>query len=854
MAQRISPGKWVGVGPGSTLRRVLPALCLFVGLSSASAGGAQPTSNIVMDGRLEGVAAEALVGPDYEIPASKGVQAGANLFFSYSRFGLAAGESATFTGPAEIARIVNRVTGGEASTIDGLLRSEIAGASVYLLNPNGIVLGENASLDLSGAFHPTTADYLEFADGAAYHARFPERDTTLSIEPIEAFGFLSSDPAALRVEGSQLIVGSVDLRARGQALSLVAGDVVIRGRGDPDRPAYIFTGGERLDLVALDSPGRVRILNVDPTDPTSRAALEVEALPGEALRFGDVRIVDSSTLVTGGPPPGSSFVSTFTPGSGDVRIRARDLMLEDAVIRTITTSAKDAGRVDIRLSGDFSADGRGLNRTTGIAGGSGLAIQLQDPSVMVERSDFVSDATLPGGGALVFRSFDAGDQLIRVEHRARGDGGPIEIRAENIELSGGAKLSSSGLFGGDGGTIDAVASDTIRLAGTRQDGEPGGFFANAQAGADTRSISVVARRLELDDFAGIFGEVSGGGSSGGTGGSIDVDVDQLSIRGSSRIDTTTRGTGSGGRIAIDAAEWIALSGREDDFLFSSVTTFSLADEATGGAGAPPAEPGGPAGRIEIRTPQIRLTDGAGISTSAEGEGDGGVIDLRADVIELETSSITSVSEFGEAGDIYLNGGPLAPDSTAIEKPEGVRAGRRLFLDRSTISTNANDGAGRGGDIVIDPEFVVLRESAITARAVRGQGGNIVIVADQLIRDFDSVINADSQFSTNGQIEITTSGQDLRDDLATLPQAIPDAVELLRERCAARRSGKRIASLVVRGPDRLPASPSDALSGTYSVERPDRRVAAGEPGDVAILQVADPNSPVELILGCPATKS
>src|SRR5579875_3522252 len=61
---------------------------------------------------------------------------------------------------------LNRVTGGYISSIDGLLH---ATGSVYLLNPNGVIIGKGGVVDVGGSFLATTlnlndADFLKGGD------------------------------------------------------------------------------------------------------------------------------------------------------------------------------------------------------------------------------------------------------------------------------------------------------------------------------------------------------------------------------------------------------------------------------------------------------------------------------------------------------------------------------------------------------------------------------------------------------------------------------------------------------------------------------------------------------------------
>src|SRR5262249_8502004 len=145
----------------------------------------------------------ALTGPNYVIPAAVGQIRGPNLFHSFDQFNLRPlqGESATFTGPNTIANILSRVTGGSPSIIDGRLRSQIPGAHVYLFNPSGVMFGPNASLDVSGSFHVSTADYVRLADGARFSAHLSET-STLSVALPAAFGFLGPSPARIDMLGS----------------------------------------------------------------------------------------------------------------------------------------------------------------------------------------------------------------------------------------------------------------------------------------------------------------------------------------------------------------------------------------------------------------------------------------------------------------------------------------------------------------------------------------------------------------------------------------------------------------------------------------------------------------------------
>src|SRR3954470_15909143 len=85
-----------------------------------------------------------LSGGEIKIGAELGSRRGDNLFHSFEKFGIAAGQTATFTGPGDIRNVISRVTGGEVSNIDGKLASKIGQADLYFLNPAGVMFGSNA--------------------------------------------------------------------------------------------------------------------------------------------------------------------------------------------------------------------------------------------------------------------------------------------------------------------------------------------------------------------------------------------------------------------------------------------------------------------------------------------------------------------------------------------------------------------------------------------------------------------------------------------------------------------------------------------------------------------------------------
>jgi filamentous hemagglutinin family protein len=157
-----------------------------------------------------------LRGGEIEIGADLGTRRGDNLFHSFEKFGIATGQTATFTGPGDIKNVISRVTGGAASTIDGTLRSTVGQADLYVLNPAGVLFGPNARLDVPGSFHASTAHELRFADGARFSAVDPA-GSGLTMAPPEAFGFLDRPLGRIGADQSHVEVPAGKTLSRAMA-------------------------------------------------------------------------------------------------------------------------------------------------------------------------------------------------------------------------------------------------------------------------------------------------------------------------------------------------------------------------------------------------------------------------------------------------------------------------------------------------------------------------------------------------------------------------------------------------------------------------------------------------------------
>jgi hypothetical protein len=189
---------------------------------------------------------------------------------------------------------------------------------------------------------------------------------------------------------------------------------------------------------------------------------------------------------------------------------------------------------------------------------------------------------------------------------------------------------------------------------------------------------------------------------------------------------------------------------------------------------------------------VRLLDGASVSAKSSGAGDAGSVTITAlETLRLADSIVSTEATQADGGNIAL------------------MAKHTVLLTNSQLTTSVESGTGSGGNISIDPQFVILRSSSITANAFGGPGGNITIVAENYLADASSVVQASSALSTPGTVHIQSPDNNVAGDIAQLPRELVDASRLMQAACSARRAGAA-SSFTVSGRGGVPADPDGYL--------------------------------------------
>ena len=170
------------------------------------------SSRVITNQQIKGILSDRIEG---------GAARGANLFHSFQEFNVKAGRGVYFTNPAGIQNILTRVTGENPSNILGRLGVDGV-ANLFLINPNGILFGKDATLDLRGSFTATTADGIKLGEDGVFSATDPQSSNLLTVKP----GALFSN--ALRNYQTK-ITNQGNLTA-GKNLNLDAGNLELQGQ------------------------------------------------------------------------------------------------------------------------------------------------------------------------------------------------------------------------------------------------------------------------------------------------------------------------------------------------------------------------------------------------------------------------------------------------------------------------------------------------------------------------------------------------------------------------------------------------------------------------------------------------
>ncbi|ESA32548.1 hemagglutination activity domain protein [Leptolyngbya sp. Heron Island J] len=392
-------------------------------------------------------------GNTYQIDGGNPSADSTVLFHSFEQFGLLTQETALFSNPITAENIIGRVIGGNASIIDGLLAVD-GSANLYLVNPAGVLFGENAQLNLGGAFSASTATGLTFGT---------ELFDILSAN--NNFNILSGTPTGY-VFGNQTasaVVNAGNLAVEsGQSLTLLGGQVINTGQ----------LSAPNGDILVMAVPGenRVRL-----SQTGSLLSLELEAVTDIAPPDSGFTASTVPALLTGASAQGMATDITVNP-DGTVSLSGSALEIPGDGSTTI-------------ISGQLSVDGGGigiLGDQVALVGASLDASGETGGGTILVGGDQLGAGTVPLAATTVIDQ----PSVIRADAQDLGDGGTIIAWGTELLRTEGELSSQGGANGGNGGLIETSSLGLLDIRTT-----PDVTAANGTGGLwllDPANIRIVA--------------------------------------------------------------------------------------------------------------------------------------------------------------------------------------------------------------------------------------------------------------------------------------------------------------------------------------------------------------------------
>ena len=420
----------------------------FLSLIFCSIG--QAIGQVVVDSSFS--SGQALVGPNFQIPDSLGKTVGGNLFHSFTEFNVQTGGSATFTGPNAINNILGRVTGGNVSEIDGLIKSDIPGANLYLMNPNGFLFGENARVDVDGAFTVSSRDRINLGKDGVFLAADPDKSVFTSSSP-QAFGFLGGNPAGkITFNGTRLVTGD-DINFAGgevllekarlisEAAGANSGNIIVEADAVTIREGQLRSEsvGGNSGSVIISSKGPVLIENPRSAPDTGEGLDRGEFI--DNIRNRDVAFGDETGLMS---------LATGAGQTGGVTVAAPSINMKSAGLFSLASEDAEgnlgqSGSIKLQSGVTFLENSR-IQFGSGLSGEEtgGVDIFAQNGMNIAGQSYLYSRAGLniSGGIAIIGASL-------------------VEASSSTVQLSGGMKLEADSAWNSKTIGIQAAALEVF---------------------------------------------------------------------------------------------------------------------------------------------------------------------------------------------------------------------------------------------------------------------------------------------------------------------------------------------------------------------------------------------------------
>lgn len=591
---------------------------------------------------------------------------GSNLFHSFKEFNINNGKSVYFNNPNLIKNILTRITGSNSSRIFGTLGVN-GNANLFLINPNGIIFGENAKLDMGGSFIGSTANSLKFSDGTEFNAINPSNNSILTINIPLGLQY-GANPGNIELQQGK---SAPELQvANSKSLALIGGDIKVNG-GKIAGPS----GG--IDLLAVQN-GEVSFVDIN-----GKFKFETP----EDINYRNIEILNKSNIDASGN------------SGGGIQLKGKNITITDSSQITTNTLGNGSGEsLNITATELLTINYSGLfTDVEEEATGSGSDLIINSKRLLITDESFISSSTYGLGDT---GNFKIKAQEIQITDRsflyalvvgnARGNGGNLTVETNSLELYDGGQIAAATSGKGTAGNME-IKANTIKLVGYDQSSDTpikSGLFTSAvRQDGQGGNLNVTANQLIISDEATINA-------------SNFFSNDPENLQG-------TAGTGAAGNININSP-FILLENQ------SIITANANA---------------GDKGNINIQSQNLQLRQQSIISTNAKNSADGGNINIDTNtLLGLEDSDITANSEGSFGGRVIINANGILgtqfrqelTSQSDITATSSLGASFSGVVDINTISVDPNSG------LVELPETFVDSTQKITSRCAASAGNNFVM--------------------------------------------------------------------------------------------------------------------------------
>ena len=589
---------------------------------------------------------------------------GRNLFHSFSEFNVEKGRGVYFKNPTKIDNILNRVTGSKPSNILGKL-GVLGNADLFLINPNGIIFGTDAQLDLRGSFVASTADSIVFDNGFEFRASNPQVPPLLTVNL----------PLGLRFGRTP---GEIINRSTVEDIETMNKNGL---QVQPAKTIALIGGNILMESGAIRAPGA----NIELGGVAGNNLVHLTPMSfGWALGYEGVENFQDIQLSQG------AFASTSGENGGDVQLYGRQIAITgNSGVQTVNEGAAPGGNITLNASESIRLDDFGdlasISEATGRAGD----IKITTARLTVSNSSLIDTASVGSGNggnlnivATKSVEVDGGGSFAELSTRAfdAGSAGNLNVTTKQLFLRDGGQITSSTFGPGNAGIISVDASESLEVSSS-------GVF-------DERVIT-----------SGLFAQTSGlYNLLNGKGGNLSIETSHLVVQngGSISVAAVKGSIGQAGNLTIKANSLYLNRG--------SINAETGKSGAESGANI----------TLQIRD-LLRLENESKISATANGDANGGNIDIDPTFVLVfpptgpNGSDIVAKAERGTGGKIKINAqgifgigerlAILGNQSNDIDASSEFGASGQVQLNNTV---DPNQGVAQIPETVIDPNALVAQ--------------------------------------------------------------------------------------------------------------------------------------------------